>query len=153
MVMVKETPEHNYTSHLSWRDQHQSWRVPPLQFRIFQETFTSRCPRAITKHAEEMKDQTSSLKWQRLLHGQAGLSLDTQLLFPPTRLPERTSYRITEPQNYLSWKGLKIIPRAGTPSTRPGYSKPLLTQPWTLPGIGHPQLPGQPGPSVSPNSL
>ena len=32
------------------------------------------------------------------------------------------------------------LPRAGTPSTRPGCSKPHPTWPWTLPGRGHPQL-------------
>lgn len=114
----------------SWRDEDWSWRVPSLQFRICHETFTIRCPRAVTKHAEKMKDQISSLKCQRLLHGQWGLSLDTQLLFPLVRLVEGTPCRITESQNYLSWKGLsKIIPWAGTPSTRPGYSKPHPTQP------------------------
>jgi len=32
------------------------------------------------------------------------------------------------------------LPGAGTPSTRPGYSKSHSTWPWTLPGREHPQL-------------
>ena len=32
------------------------------------------------------------------------------------------------------------LPWAGTPSTRPGCSKPHPAWPWTLPGRGHPQL-------------
>jgi len=31
------------------------------------------------------------------------------------------------------------LPWAGTPSTRPGCSKPCPAWPWTLPGRGHPQ--------------
>jgi len=36
------------------------------------------------------------------------------------------------------------LPWAGTPSTRPGCSKPHPTWPWTLPGTGQPQLPRGP---------
>jgi len=33
------------------------------------------------------------------------------------------------------------LPRGGTPSTRPGCSKPRPAWPWTFPGRGHPQVP------------
>jgi len=32
------------------------------------------------------------------------------------------------------------LPWEGTSSTRPGFSKPCPTWPWTLPGMRHPQL-------------
>ena len=57
-----------------------------------------------------------------------------------------TVFSITESQNGLGWRGpyrsssSSPLPRAGTPPTRPGCSKPRPAWPWTLPGRGQPQL-------------
>ena len=56
--------------------------------------------------------------------------------------------KITEQNHRAVWGGRDLkdhlvptsLPWAGTPATRPGCPKPHPAWPWTLPGMGHPQL-------------